>query len=329
MSEHNNKEIVRICIGVISRDRIKMVRALFQSLAVLDKGPDFTFSVVLVENGTKGILREVAEDFRTYAPNIDIEYVTEPVVGIASARNRALQYAIDAGFDKLAFVDDDEIVRPSWITNLHTSMKSRGLDIVGGPVVPFAKNAPDGLVQAILLRNLLARSRRIQRVSKYLETKGRDGSIMLATNNWMIDLDFCRKHDLSFDPIYNLTGGEDSAFYYAAKRAGAQTGWCTQAYVDEEVPVVRLSIGYQFRRSRDQSLVSFRRKYEKKPYAKWLFIPIGSLYKLTAGLMLLLLVPFTLGKTLLSSIRALGQALGRVFGLFGYSTFHYEKTTGY
>ncbi|GKX35740.1 MAG: hypothetical protein MnENMB40S_33580 [Rhizobiaceae bacterium MnEN-MB40S] len=313
----------------MSRDRIKMVSALLRSLAALDTGPDFTFSIVLVENGDEGILQSVADEFRQYAPGIDIEYLKEPVIGVASARNCALNYAIDAGFDKLAFVDDDEIVRPSWISNLYRSMKRRNLDLVGGPVIPFAKDPPDGIIETVILRNLLARSSRIQRVSRYLETRDRDGSIMLATNNWMTDLDFCRKNNLRFDIIYNLTGGEDSGFFYAAKRAGAKTGWCTQAFVDEEVPAVRLTVGYQFRRSRDQSLVSFRRKYKKRPYLKWLIIPIGSLYKFVAGLLLLILAPFTLGKTLLSSIRALGQALGRIFGLFGYHTFHYEKTTGY
>jgi glycosyltransferase involved in cell wall biosynthesis len=306
-----------------------MVKALFKTIASLEIRPGYTLDVVLVENGSEGLLAPVADEFQEYAPGIPITYLMEPEVGIASARNKALNHALAEGYDKLAFVDDDEIARPDWISNLLQTQMQRGLDLTGGPVVPFTNTPPAGFFPKVILRNLLQRSHRIQRVSARLAERGHDGSIMLATNNWMIDLDFCRRHGPQFDTGYNLTGGEDSAFFYECKRVGAVTGWCPDAFIDEEVPVNRLSVGYQFRRSRDQSVVSFRRKYTNRPVAKWIIVPIGSLFKLITGALLLMLAPITFGRTLLSSIRALGQGLGRLIGLMGFRTFHYKKTTGY
>jgi hypothetical protein len=145
----------------------------------------------------------------------------------------------------------------------------------------------------------------------------------------MAALDFCRRTGLRFDERYNLTGGEDTAFHRDAKRLGAVSAWAPKALVEEEAPPTRLTIGYQFRRTRDQSIVSFYRKYEDRPWRRWYAAPIFALYKTLAGTGLLLLVPFTGGATLLDSMRAFGFATGRIAGLMSLRSTHYATTTGH
>ena len=151
---------------------------------------------------------------------------------------------------------------------------------------------------------------------------------MLATNNWMMNLAFCRDHDLSFDMRYNMTGGEDSGFFRAAKLRGATTAWAPGAVVRECIPLERLTIRYQFRRARDQSLVSFYREYETRSALAWLRVPFSACYKFAAGTVLLSVAPVTGGGSLLAAIRAFGAASGRIGGLMGMKSSHYRKTTG-
>ena len=162
-----------------------------------------------------------------------------------------------------------------------------------------------------------------------MHNSGRDNNIMLATNNWMVDIDFVRANGLTFEPRFNLIGGEDSWFFRQAKICEAKTGWAPNAIVYEEQPLERLSILYQLRRARDQSIVSFERKYTGRPLYAWLMLPISILYSLVLAAVFLILAPFTVGRTLLTAIRLLGNAAGRFMGLIGKRTQHYSHTTGY
>ena len=96
--------------------------------------------------------------------------------------------------------------------------------------------------------------------------KDRDGTIPLATNNWLGDLNFLRSEKLRFDEQLGLSGGEDTMLFLEAKARGAKTGWAPGAIVFEMLPAERLTFEYQYRRSRDRSVASFHAKY---PTRSW------------------------------------------------------------
>jgi glycosyltransferase involved in cell wall biosynthesis len=320
---------VRICVGIVSRDRRRMVENLLESISGLRPGDAFTFEVVLVENGPKVMLPELVSKFACRKPNITIYYFHEPKIGVVYARNMALEFALAHKFDKLAFADDDEIVDTHWLARLHEEQAEMGLDLIGGPVRPFISGEPGSLFQRVLWKNYKSRAQRIEYVSNAKKRNGSDTDIMLATNNWMLDLDFLSDHGQRFDMRYNLTGGEDSAFFAEIKKNGGKTGWAINAIVKEEIPLERLTVRYQFARTRDQSIVSLHRKYHNRPVAKWLFVPAGIIYKTLVGALMLALIPFSLGFSMLAAIRAFGVAFGRIAGLMGVWKEHYSKTTGH
>uniref|UniRef100_UPI000524E206 glycosyltransferase n=1 Tax=Pseudochrobactrum sp. AO18b TaxID=1201036 RepID=UPI000524E206 len=76
----------------------------------------------------------IINDFKARVSPAEVVYTVEPVLGIASARNHVLNYAVDHGYDLLTFADDDEQVEPQWLLELLKERDHHNLDIVGAPV---------------------------------------------------------------------------------------------------------------------------------------------------------------------------------------------------
>jgi succinoglycan biosynthesis protein ExoM len=145
---------------------------------------------------------------------LDIRYVHAPAHNISVARNACLDAA---DCDWIAFIDDDEVATPTWLTEL---LKARtGRDIVFG--VSQATYGPD---TAKWMRSGDFHSNRL---------KGRDQPWNGYTANVLINRQFCESRRLRFDPLMGKTGGEDTFFFYQANRAGARFGYAPDAVVTE------------------------------------------------------------------------------------------------
>ena len=305
-----------------------MLRESLESMLELDDVENASVDILVVENSIFRSLDATIDNISTSRAGTRIILQHEPMLGIVHARNAALDYALANQYTHLAFIDDDEVMAPDWLSELHKVQTERYLDLVGGPVRAFVTETPSSALSAVLWHGYKARVDRVEHAALYRHLQESDDQIMIATNNWMVDLEFCRTTSLRFDIRYNLSGGEDSDFCRAARRLGAKIGWAPGAVVREQIPVERLSLTYQFRRALDQSVVSFHRKFERQPIRKWLIVPLSALYKTSAGIALLLAAPFTGGRTIMSAIRALGFAAGRLGGLLGRQSDHYKTTTG-
>ncbi len=320
---------LEICVGVLTRDRPVMARKLLASLQKLEVPDNSRVSVVLIENGGSRDLARLTTEFSPCGAISALHYMNEAQPGVVISRNRALEFALNGNFDRLAFIDDDEVADPCWLKNLSQEMSRTGAELAGGPVRPFVRIAPDQIWKKIIWKGYQARCRHVEGRANLYHQLGFYGRTMLATNNWLVDTAFCRRHALRFDPQFNLTGGEDSDFFRRAVLLQAKTSWVPSAIVYEEIPSERLSFVYQFERSHDQSLVSYHRKYGKHTILKYLLTPVSAVFSAAQGLLLLLLAPLTLGHTLYRAARKFGAASGRISGLFGSRTEHYAKVTGY
>src|SRR5690349_3237060 len=130
----------RICVAVASRNRPKMVERALRSLIRLRIPKDSDVTILVVENGCDQ-LRDMVDRLTGSQP-IPIVYRSEPQIGIASARNCALQYALDGLFDALAFIDDDEIASVEWLEEIVEEMRRSKAPLVGGPVRPIFAGVP-------------------------------------------------------------------------------------------------------------------------------------------------------------------------------------------
>ena len=96
--------------------RPRGLEALLTSLAKLDNpGPGYGVKVIIVDNDPDGSARSIVETCRTTMP-WELVYTVEPRRGIPFGRNTAVRTAGDADF--VAFLDDDEVAEPDWLTEL-------------------------------------------------------------------------------------------------------------------------------------------------------------------------------------------------------------------
>jgi len=313
-------------VAVVSRDRPKMVGRLLASFReiLIPAGTEVT--LLLVENGDGSVLAPVAEVARVTPMPYQFEFEVEPRLGISSARNRALAYAISNGFDRLAFVDDDETTSPGWLNALLDEMQRTGAELVGGPVRPLVRS-PLTLLEAAIWRGYARRSRRLERRALRQKRKGLDSEAVIVTNNWLLDLNFCRRNPVAFDERFNLSGGEDTAFYRSFRQMGGKSRWAPGALVFEEVPKERLSPRYQLARNAGSTATRLGMR-SHGALGKVIEPSVLVIVKTLVASVLLAMVPITLGATLYGAIRNFGIATGAALALLGKSSVHYATTTG-
>lgn len=108
----------RCSVVVCSRDRPEDLRRCLSSLAIQDH-PDY--AVWVVDNApASGVTRLVVESFDA---KMDLHYVAEPCPGLSRARNAALRSDLDG--DWVAWLDDDEVADPMWLTELMRAFDGR------------------------------------------------------------------------------------------------------------------------------------------------------------------------------------------------------------
>jgi len=302
-----------------------MLRETLRSLAGLDlTGLDCRFFVV--ENNSELTVGPIVQELADTIGSDRVVATVEPRLGIAFARNHVLDAA--SGSDWLAFIDDDEVADPQWLVSLARSADRRGQHLVGGPVRLGAPPHGASRSELMVWRGLDARFRSVEARSRRLSTDGRDDRVAIGTGNWFADLAFVRQAGLRFDETLGLSGGEDMAFNRALRKAGGKSGWTPDAIIFESWPRERLSLGYQFRRARDQALAHHRTKYPSLTPVTVVVTAGIVLFKALGGVLRVLQAAFDRGASLTRAARAFGAAAGATGALFGRRSRHYETTSG-
>jgi glycosyltransferase involved in cell wall biosynthesis len=189
----------------------------------------------VVDNDAAGSARGTVEVARLSLP-LETEYLVEPERNIALARNRGVARALELGADFIAFVDDDEVVRPDWLQRLLDAQVRCGADAVCGDVVPrFSPRAPGWAARAGLHAQSLPRSGTRLTVA--------------STNNALVSARLLRGAGPPFDPAFGVTGSSDSLFFLRAVRRGARVVSAPEAVVEEHIPPSRSSVAWVTRRA--------------------------------------------------------------------------------
>lgn len=325
---HPGVATVKISIGIITRERPRLLTRLLDSLLKLSIDTKFSIVFIVVENNHQKTLETELSRLQAAAPSASVIYELEPRIGIPCARNRVLDIAIRSGCDLHAFVDDDEQVNPNWLENLTRALYNRQLALAGGPMRLDACPDTASRWERVIWNGLVHRQARIERSARRKWTAGRDGNVVIATNNWLINLEWLRAAKLRFDESLRLSGGSDALFFRQAKSLGARSGWVPDAITREYIPKTRLSVAYQFCRGRDQMICSYRAKYPRTSFLLLLRSLSFITYKsLTAGF-LLCFSSLDRGRSLVRSVRMLGGVVGRVAGILGVKSRHYEIVHG-
>ncbi len=167
---------------------------------------------------------------------VPVQYLHAPAQNISVARNAVLAAAAGAGVQWLAFADDDERLDPGWIAALWRQARVTGAGVVLGDVqARYAPGAPGWM----------------RRGGVHDTRPERDGQGRLKggyTCNVLMNLADPGVAGLRFDPARGQTGGEDTAFFAAARDLGVIFAHAPDALAEEEVPEERATLAWLLRR---------------------------------------------------------------------------------
>lgn len=287
----------RVAVLVPTLRRPEGLAAALASLMAQEKVEGRLSEIVVVDNDRQPSSRSVVDGFK--AASVPVVYVHEAKSGVASARNAGLA-ATQAPL--IAFLDDDEIASPRWLTSLLESQTSTGADVVFGPIRGRAPGAPDDL-------------------RPYLEAFfGRQG----PSSDGLIDHPFGCGNSLMvratalpgeapFEVRWDHSGGEDDALFAALEARGGRFGWSAEAWVDEVAPAHRANLGYALSRAfaygQSPSQAAWARK-DLLAVAKWM--AVGAAQLVGWGLVALPLVALhrpERARILDRAVRGLGKVL--------------------
>ena len=118
-----------LTVAIPCHDGADRLPGLLESLVGQDVPPD-RFDVLVVDNASPTPLRSIVEP---YADRLRIRVVREEQLGIAHARNRALD---TVETPVVIFLDDDVRVSPGLVAVYESAFADGRLDAAGGPIRP-------------------------------------------------------------------------------------------------------------------------------------------------------------------------------------------------
>lgn len=225
------QHFITVCICTLNRT--EQLRRLLGELDRQQTEGQFGFCVVVADNDGNQSAREVVLEAGKTAAH-DVTYAVEPRRNIALVRNRALAHARG---DLVAFIDDDEIPSPGWLSTLFKAYLGSGADGVLGPVLPRFEQTPPTWV---------TRGKFFERPAQ--ETGSRMGATDMRTGNVLFRRDIIAELAEPFRAEFG-TGSEDTDFFWRMSQKGCVFTWCNEAVVHETIPPSRCRRGYLLKRA--------------------------------------------------------------------------------
>jgi succinoglycan biosynthesis protein ExoM len=224
--------VVEISVIIPTYRRPELFRAAIESV-LAQRGLKTAVEVIVVDNDPE---RSAEQSYIQLARNavLPIRYVNEPRAGISHARNAGL--AVSTG-RYIAFLDDDEIASPNWLSSLLSTAHEHEADVVLGPVRP---RYPSGVPVPSCAHQFYSRDAQVptgQAVRRF------------NIGNSILSRDRCLANTAPFDPKLGLSGGEDSLLLARLFEEGRRCVWCSEAVVIETIPPEKLTPFYLLRRA--------------------------------------------------------------------------------
>lgn len=306
--------VVALCIPTFKRPN--GLRRLLASVQAIEFNGDLR--VVVVDNDAEnqeGVA--VCADCEKNGYRWPIICVPEHRSGHSYACNTAFALGLKtANVEFVVMVDDDEFVEPQWLTELIKVQRRTNADIVGGPVLPFAKETmPVWATRG----KFFDRPRHNDGIVRMINGSGNILILAPILNQYLPEV---------FPKIFAKSGGGDADFFKELKRDGKVFAWADKAVVHEVLPESRINKNWLRQRAYriGNTNVAIQRRYEPGP--------LNELKRLakTAGLLslsslyLMLSWPSELHrlKASLLFFKGLGKLKGHLGGIY----LEYESVHG-
>lgn len=140
--------VATLCVAVCTHNRQEQLLQLALPSLLGQTASTGDFEIVVVDNASTDATSDRVRQLLGTVRNLRL--VEEPVLGLSSARNRALG---ETGARYVAFIDDDEIAAPDWVECLLRAIHEIGphAACLGGPIRPRWKGGRPGWLPDQLL----------------------------------------------------------------------------------------------------------------------------------------------------------------------------------
>ena len=134
----------QVSVAICTLDRPHGLQLLLEAIDRQNLGawPDDAVTILVIDNSVSGSVRALCT-VRAEASRFRLVHVHEARRGLSFARNAALAASRDIGASHVAFVDDDEVPDPQWLSALHARLIETGATAAVGPV-PAAQGEVKG-----------------------------------------------------------------------------------------------------------------------------------------------------------------------------------------
>jgi succinoglycan biosynthesis protein ExoM len=298
--------LVALCIPTYRRN--DLLGDCLAAVAALNVPRGHRLAVLVVDNDPDGGARAQCEAARRLG--LRLEYAIEPRRGLCCVRNHLLEAALRTRADWIAFLDDDEQPAPDWLAEHLRALARSGAEVSTGPV--FHGGQPARPARAAFA------------ASPHRVPPG--APRFVACNNVIFRRTLPELQGLRFDPLFNLSGGEDFDFFESSRRLGNRHVWCDSAHVFETVSPERSTLRYLFHRhwSGAMTRVAQHRKWHGGPllWPRFLLKSAGKMLT-AAGALLRATVP-PHAPALRVSIKRFASGCGYLCGLFNIRAERYR-----
>ena len=217
LEKQPKEKIEFILIALCTCKRPKMLSVALDAVKNLNIPNNIKTEVLVIDNDEKETGRQTVEEYKDKMP-LPLNYFVEPQRGIANARNRLLEEAINLGATHIAMFDDDESLDESWLLkHIELCEKYENAVISSGPTL----NRFIGDYPAYITKNAVFKTS----TSKLTGEKRH----MCASGNVFFPVSVAKDKGIYFDNKYIYMGGEDGDFFNRAYLAGYDIIWNNEA----------------------------------------------------------------------------------------------------
>lgn len=305
-------------VAALTYKRPNGLSTLLEAFSRLEIPEDLSVRFLIVDNDPEGSAGEIVDRHRSRFEH-DLVYVVEPEPGIPAGRNRALAEASKNEAKFLCFTDDDAIPDNTWIAELLRCQSKTGGTITLGPTLLEKPDITLSVFKRFLARSLVERSHYVAKHVKRISRKQQQTSSFGSTSNLMLDVKWASKRRLQFSSSRTESGGSDSELLEVVRTKGGTIIWCSTAVVRETLPIERIGLRYQFRRSRSHGLTFFQ--LQSKSGMRLLRIP-GARVLVGLGLMLIPAIGFA---SFSLGLHFVGMEMGRIEAWLGRQSRLYSR----
>ena len=161
-------------------------------------------------------------------PGPNVRVIFEPERGYSNVRNSALDYVRGKGH--LIFLDDDEIPTIEWLEALVSTHQLFPSDVIFGPVLPQWGSTSGSF--------------RSYSVTKYQFLSEHQVCEHAGSGNLLIPASVLEKECTYFDPIFNISGSEDTDLTFRLTKNGVKIRYSSQALLLENENEERFTKDY-------------------------------------------------------------------------------------